>query len=356
MIVYGEGERTMSELCNAYQHGGNPDLSTINGLAYRYAGGVRKNPPREFIKDIDSIPYPARHLVSLDWYKPNDYKSCGKRSAVMITSRGCPFNCFHCASYLTMGRRFRAHSPGYVVDEMELLVRKWGVEHVFMKDDEFTADQDRVRQICELILRRGLKVSWNCLSRVDTVSWDLLKLMKESGCFSIFFGIESGDEQILKNLRKAINLDKARQTLRMCNKLGFHTQCGFMLGNPGDTKETINRTIDFALELDPVIAMFFILTPYPGTEAYRIYMEGRVRHPDWSDFVLSNARPLIEPQGLTKEDLKRLIKKAHMKFYLRPRQIARLLRQINSWQEFKAYARGGMGLVTRMLTINKGTN
>jgi radical SAM superfamily enzyme YgiQ (UPF0313 family) len=343
----------MLELCNSYEGSLRPELSGIKGLVYRRNGQIVKTSPRELIQDIDALPFPARELVNLDWYKPNDFSGRGKRSASMITSRGCPFYCIHCASYLTMGRDFRAHSPEYVISEMELLVNKYKIEHIFLKDDEFTTNQKRVSQICELILKRGLKFDWTCLSRVDTVSEDLFKLMKKAGCFTISFGIESGDDTILKNLKKSTDLAKAKKALQWANKAGIKTQCSFMLGNPGDTRQTIEKTINFAIGLKPVIVLFYILTPYPGTEAYDIYMKGKREQLDWSSFVMSNARPLIELDGLTKDDLKALIKRAYRRFYMRPSQLMRMAIRIEGWPELKVYIKGGMGLLKRMLTINR---
>lgn len=354
LIVYGEGEYTMLELCKSFKDSSRPDLSQIRGLVYRRDGHIVRTPPRELIEDLDRLPFPARELVNLDWYKPNDFSSRGKKSATIITSRGCPFHCIHCASYLTMGRRFRAHSPEYVVDEIELLVKRHRIQHIFLKDDEFTTSQKRAMEICRLILKRGLKFDWTCLSRVDTVSSQLFQAMRRAGCFTISFGVESGDDTILKNLKKSTDLNKAKKALGWANRAGIKTQCSFMLGNPGDTYETIEKTINFAIELKPIIALFYILTPYPGTEAYNFYMRGKSQHPDWSSFVMSNARPLIELEDLTKDDLKKLIKRAYRRFYLRPQQIFRMVRRIEGLQELKVYAKAATGLLKRMLTIDKG--
>lgn len=353
VLVLGEGEYAMLELCRALDADRKADLSSIKGIAYRKNGEIIKTPPQEFITDLDKLPFPARDLANLDWYKPNDFSSRGKRSASMITTRGCPYYCVHCASHLTMGRRFRAHSAGYVVGEMEMLVKDCGIEHIFLKDDTFTYDQARAKEICRGIIDKGLKFDWTCLSRVNTVSWELLKLMKEAGCFTISYGVESGDEQVLRNLKKGATLQQAREALRMTNRAGIKSQCSFMLGNPGDTKASIMKTINFACELDPLVGLFYILTPYPGTEAYQIYMKNKPGHLPWDLFVMSSGNPIIELDGLDKKALKALITKAYLRFYMRPKQILRLMQKVANMKELKVYASGAFGLCKRLLRLQK---
>ncbi|MFA6142124.1 MAG: radical SAM protein [Candidatus Omnitrophota bacterium] len=351
LLVIGEGEDTVMELCELLDTG-KCDLSGVKGIAYRKDGRIIKTPPREYITDLDALPFPARELVDMGWYKPNDFSSRGKRSASMITSRGCPHYCIHCASHLTLGRRFRAHSADYVVREIEHLVKDCNIEHIFLKDDTFTYDQERAKDICRRIIDKKLRFEWTCLSRVNTVSLELLKLMKKAGCFCISYGVESGDEQVLKNLKKGATLEQARNAVKMTNLAGIKSQCTFMLGNPGDTRDTINKTINFACELDPVVSIFFILTPYPGTEAHAIYMKGKKEHPAWDLFVISSGNPIIELEGLDKKTLKALITKAHLKFYMRPKQLFRLILRISDFNELKAYVRGALGLCKRLLRLS----
>ncbi|MBI4619759.1 MAG: radical SAM protein [Desulfobacterales bacterium] len=348
LVVIGEGEETMLELCNTMKEGAS-GLEDIKGLMLRKDGAFYRTPPRPLIQELDNIPFPARDLINLDIYRPQVHLYRGRKSATMITSRGCPAKCTFCATEVTMGTRFRSHSPEYVVSEIEHLVNDHGVQDIIIVDDTFTINSSRVKKICRLMLEKNLDVGWFCFARVNNVSHELFSLMKEAGCFSVFFGVESGDEQVLKNIKKGATLEQSRNAMRIANQLGLKTMAGFMIGNPGDNHHTITKTIDFALELNPIIGSFNIMTPFPGTEEYYRNLEDNPSEMmNWDNYVPKGVTPLIRLENLSKTDLQRYISKAYIKFYLRPSQIYRIIKNLSSFAEFIVYLRGALGLFSRI--------
>ena len=352
-IVAGEGEHTMRELCETIKNQ-EDDFSNIKGLLYRNDGEVSINPPRPFIANLDELPFPARELVDLTKYRPNVHLEKGVPSATLITSRGCPARCTFCASFKTLGYRFRMHSPEYVVREIEEIVNKYDIHYIVFVDDTFTINKNRAKQICRMILDKKLDIQWYCFSRVDTIDEDIAKLMKQAGCFSMLFGVESGNADILRNIKKGITKEQAQQTIRLCNKLGYKTLASFILGLPGETRESIRESVNFAVELSPIIASFNRLVPYPGTEIYEKYYKDKFKDKkDWDDFVPQGDVPVIELENVSRSQLNHLTIMAYLKFYLRFSQIFSMLKSIKSFQELKVYLRGGLGLLRQILRWQK---
>jgi radical SAM superfamily enzyme YgiQ (UPF0313 family) len=350
-LVIGEGEETIVELADFLQTG-RRQLNDIRGIAYRRDGQIRLNLPRPFMSKskLEQLPHPARDLVDLNNYRPQVHLDRGRKAASMISSRGCPARCTFCASYLTNGFAFRGRSPQRVLAEIEDLVYNYQVRHIIFVDDTFTFDKERVVEICQLILQRGLKIDWHCFARVDRVSEEMLSFMKKAGCFSLLFGVESADEGVLRNIRKGITLKQARQALRIANRLGFKTLVSFIFGNPGDTPQTLKRTIDFAIRLRPTIASFNILVPYPGTEVFRLNYQNKFRDPNsWDTFLPKAVNPISRTAALSPQDLRRWTAWAFSRFYLlRPWQVLRMLMAVRTVGELKSYIRGSLGLCRRL--------
>ncbi len=352
-VVVGEGEVTMLQLCRAIENGEDP--SSIDGLCFFKGGEVLRSGARKVVSNLDDIPMPGRDLVDMNLYlEPNDFNSIGKRAATMFTSRACPYACVFCASQAIWGREVRYHSPARVVEEIKLLNEKYGVEHILFKDDTFGIKRDRVVEICEGILGLNKKLWFSCLARVDSFDEEAFKLMKRAGFFHICFGVESGNAEILKNLKKKITKEQARSSLKIANKLGFKTLCTFMIGNPGDTRETVEETIQFANELSPVIALFYILVPYPGTEIFKQRIsDADFLKLEWEDFVISKGSFIADSENLTAEEMRKFLKKAYLRFYIRPKALWNILRQIKGIDEILIYARGGLGLLKRIFSLSK---
>jgi magnesium-protoporphyrin IX monomethyl ester (oxidative) cyclase len=341
-VVIGEGELTMLELVNSL--GDTNRYPKILGLAFKRKGEFSLNPPRPFIEDIDTLPFPARHLLPMEEYfraaAGHGAAERKSRFTSMITSRGCPRNCIFCSIHTVWGHRWRPRSPERVLEEIELLVKDYGVEEIHFEDDNLTLNPKRMEAICDGIMERGLDISWATPNGVDinTLDRDLLKKMKLSGCYWLCFGLEHGDPYFRsKVIGKTISGEHAKNVVRWANELGMWTNGFFIIGLPGETPETVGKTLRFAKELDLDFASFFIATPYPGTRLYELATsEGYiVGEPDWSGYkVLS---PTMDIRTMSKAEVASWLKRANREFYkfrlLREfslRSIRKRLKQVRS--------------------------
>jgi len=354
LVVIGEGEITMRELCNAMSSGGKVDYASIAGLAFRNeAGQIEKSPPRPLIMDLDSLPFPARDLLPLEKYNVQlQMSNTFGIKATMISSRGCPNHCTFCSSHLTMGRRVRFRGIKSVVDEMEHLVNEYNVKYIMFYDDTFTINYKRTVEICNEFIARKLKVHWFAHARVNTVDENLLRLMKRAGCSHVSFGVESGNQTILNNIKKGTTLDQARKAVKACQRAGIKTMSTFMFGNPGETAETINDTIDFAVELNPDQAVFSVLVPLPGTEVFNKY-HGVLfdTSPNWEDFktVVTSNKLALKSKTLTTEMLIKALHTAWRRFYLRPTYLLRQLWRTKNFAELYYYTLGAVNMFKEYL-------
>jgi len=319
VIVCGEGEQTTPEVVKVLEE--NSDhLNQVAGIAYRQGTGVRTNPLRPPILDLDSLPFPAFHLLPIGKYRL--HPPFGRQMPIMpiITSRGCPYRCIFCSKSV-FGHKYRSNSPAYVLDQIRLLSERFGVKEVKFYDDSFTLDRKRVATICALLKEQHLDIPWTCETRVNLVDRDLLKTMMEAGCYMIEYGVESGNPQILENLKKDITLEQAARAFEWTHEAGIETVAYFMIGSPGETRETIEETIGFAKKLDPDFVQFSTATPYPGTELYRMFLEEGFMPEQWSKYVYADLRPddnpAFETKNLTREELREWNKRAYTSFYLR---------------------------------------
>jgi anaerobic magnesium-protoporphyrin IX monomethyl ester cyclase len=323
VAVIGEGEYAMLEVAQAFED--KRKFSDVLGIAYRENGTVKVNPTRPFIENLDELPYPAYDLVDMEHYlNPPEgvgYRSFQNRAISMITSRGCPFNCCFCAVHLHMGQRFRAHSAPYVLDHIQHVVEKYKVKNVFFEDDNLTLSVNRFEAICDGIIQRKIKIGWETPNgvRADCLTLDLLKKMKQSGAKSIFVGVESGDQQILDNvICKSLDLNRVVEFAKNARKIGLKTGAFYIIGFPGETKENMQRTVDFALELKrqyDVGMHLFAATPSYGT---RLYEECKTKgylpaDLSWNSFAQARqarGMPLINTNEFTPNEVKDIAAKA----------------------------------------------
>lgn len=343
-ICRGEAEITVKEL--ALCLAGREDLSEVEGLSFRKAGRVLVNPPRPLIQDLDSLPFPARHIVRHDGYRAAIYS--GDCPTAMVSSRGCPYHCIYCLWPETLyGHKFRARSAENVVDEMEHVVRDYGVDEIYFDDDCLTLNKKRVLDMCQLLLERRVDVKWIVQSRVDTVDREMLTVMKEAGCHYILFGVESGSSKMLDIMKKRISLDRVREAFRNCRELGIRSQAFFLFGIPGETQETIEETIEFAKEIEADSTQFAIAIPHPGTELYEICTKhGWLVYDSWEDFGAEGS--LIETDQLTRQDVEEARLRAYRRYYFRPKFVARSLSRIRSPHDIKRLFRGGKSVLDRI--------
>ena len=296
-IVRGEGEITFTETLRAL--GAGSSLEGIEGISLRLDGAVRHNPARPLIPDINVLPYPARHLISLSRYRALGFP------INMVTSRGCPNKCIFCVGSRMVGRRVRYLDVSRVVDEFELL-STMRFRQINIVDDLFTANKNRCISICEEIQRRGIRHRWTAFARVDTVSRELLSAMKAAGCATLCFGIESGNQEILDLVKKNITLEKARAAVDLCNETGIEPMTSYILGLPGETPETVRKTMEFARSLSPMYG-YHILAPFPGTEVREKAAEYgmRILTDDW-DLYDAN-RSVAESVYMSHEEIDRIV-------------------------------------------------
>ncbi|MCW3982657.1 MAG: B12-binding domain-containing radical SAM protein [Candidatus Bathyarchaeota archaeon] len=322
IAVAGEGEYGMLEIAQHFE--GKKPLSEIKGIAYRQNGTVAVNERRPFIEDLDELPYPAYDLVDMEQYlgpSKIGYRSFQKRAISMITSRGCPFNCCFCSVHLHMGKGFRAHSAKYVLDHIQHVVDKYKVKNIFFEDDNLTLDLKRFEAICDGIITRKIRIGWETPNgvRADRLTLELLRKMKQSGCKSVFVGVESGDQQILdKVVCKSLDLNRVVEFAKNAKEVGLKTGAFYIIGFPGETKQNMQRTVDFALEMKrkyDVGMHLFAATPSYGT---RLYEECKAKgyiaaDLSWNSFAQARqARglPLITTDEFTPAEVKEIAAKA----------------------------------------------
>jgi anaerobic magnesium-protoporphyrin IX monomethyl ester cyclase len=325
VVVIGEGEITTRELIDTIEkHGLDPyKLSDIKGIAYRnHDGRVRVTPPRPVIRDLDKIPWPARHLLPMD-----KYTLFGKniRIAHVMASRGCPYGCAYCSTSYFWGRMVRIRSPENVADEIELLVNKYHAKQIIFADDELTLVKRFVYKLVDELKKRGLDITFACGGRVDHVDKNFLKFLYDNGCVALYFGVESGSQETLDRIGKKITLDQARRVFRWVKELKGFALGSFILGFPWETIDDMKKTVDFAIKLDPNYAQFTVLTPYPGTPMFKYAVEhGLIEDWNWEHYT--TVKPVMRGFYFTRKQLGYMLKYAYRKFYIRWAFIWRELR------------------------------
>ena len=342
IVVRGEGEENTLELLSALEENGS--LADIHSVTYRRDGKIMSTPAVASTVDVDSLPFLAYHLLPWREYKPHPPHGRALPFAAIITSRGCPYNCSYCSKPV-FGRQFRGQSPARVVDEIEYLVKDFGIREMAFYDDVFTLDKKRAYEIADEIIKRGVEIQWTCESRVNLIDMELLWKMKQAGCYSIAYGIESGSQEILDVMDKGISLKQIDDAVRWTRQAGIQTIGYFMVGAPGETPETIQRTIDFAKELKLDFAQFSITTPFPGTKLYDLYRKGREEQEiHWESFVYAGSNhdtsPVFESSQLSREDIQNWARKAYREFYLNPSYPLRRLMKIRSFGDLRVNFRG----------------
>ena len=298
---------------------------------------------RPFIEDLDSLPFPARHLVDNNIYRRPD---TGEVQAVIKVSRGCPFHCFFCLATPVAGAKVRKRSPENILGEIKECVNTYGITNFLFWSDIFNIDKDWVMRLCQLIIDSGLNITWSANTRADTADEEMAEMMYKAGCRLVSIGVESGSQEMLDKIGKKITLDDVRLTVRIFKKFGIKIYNYFVIGLPWETAETVEDTIDFAIELDSDFISFYTATPLPGTKFYDYAKEHNLIDSDTS-FKSAYFYPSVNTHSLTKDQIFKLHKRAIRKFYLRPSYILKMLTKIRSFTEFKNYFKAGMNLLLR---------
>ncbi len=336
-LVVGEGEEVFPELIGALAAGRGP--SGIPGVVFRGGSGtIRDGGRRPPIPDLDSLPFPARGLTPIDLYR-----SVLSRSfpiTTMISSRGCPYRCIFC-DRPHLGKTWRARSARSVVSEMKE-IQELGIEEVFIYDDTFTISRERVIEICDLIRKEKVSIAWDVRARIDTVDEEMLGKMRRAGCVRIHYGVESGAPEILKILRKDIDLERAREVFRATRRQGIQTLGYFIIGNPSETRAQIRSTVDYALSIQADYAHWSLLVPYPGTDLYRMGLaSGILPYDYWREFARNPTAdfvPMVWEEVLKRGELLAELHRAYRRYYGRPAYLLRRVMEVRSWEELRSKA------------------
>jgi len=340
--VIGEGEITLIDLLSALDN--NEELDEIRGLIFIKDNHIIKTEPRPLIHDLDILPMPAWDLLPEIKKHYRAYAQSADKfpSFSVITSRGCIGQCIFCDRAI-FGNQCRAHSAEYVFKMMQTLNENYGIKNIIFEDDLFTIFRERINKLSELIKKNNLEISWSVCSRVDTVNPEILKEMKQAGCWQILYGIESGSQRVLDFIKKKITLEQVTKAIKLTKEAGLHAKGFFILGHPTETKESIEQTLNFIKksQLDDFSVSFF--TPFPGSEIYTaIHAYGEVDE-DWDK--MNAFEPVFIPNGFTKKQLYSYSKRAYRSFYFKPKVMFNYIKRLKNPKQALFLVKGGIGLL-----------
>lgn len=344
-IVMREPEYIIREFVRAMQK--KKKVEKIRGIGFKSKKRIVINKPYPFIKNLDDLPFPNRkHIINYAYFNPL-VKHLPWTTAT--TSRGCPGRCNFCSAPSFYGCILRFRGAESVVDEMQELVNL-GYKEIFYRDETFTAHHPRLMKICKLIKERNIKISWICNSRIDTIDRESMKAMKDAGCHTIKFGVESGSQLILDNIRKGIKVEMTRKVFKDAHEIGMETHAHTMLGCVGETWKTVNESIKFMKEIDPTTLTCGVYTPYPGTEIYETVKRKRPEIGDGTACDLSR----LHTQGfynnvfcsLDDKEVGNVVKKMYRSFYLRPSYVAKRLFSIRSLVDVRRLILAGFDVLS----------
>jgi radical SAM superfamily enzyme YgiQ (UPF0313 family) len=330
MVVRNEGESTITELAR------NTPYNLIPNLTWRnYENEVIINPDSTKYADLDNLPIPAYDKLPMHLYHSALGAARQEPSMGMITSRGCPGKCTFCFSGM-FGSQIRFMSAPEIIEHIEHLQNNYGIREISFYDDTFTANNKNVAELCQLILEKKIKLSWSCFARVDTVTPDLLLLMKKAGCHQIMYGFETADEKILKIINKRINISQFQNAIAWTRAAKINVRGAFMLGNPGETESSMDKTINYAKNARIKFAVFNITTPYPGTILYKEFLrKNLLLHQNWD--LYDRAHPVLKLDTVPDDIVEQYYYKSYRDFYLRPAFILRHIFSIRTFYELRIY-------------------
>lgn len=346
-ILLGEYEYALRDLAGALDKG--QDLAGVTGIVWRDRdGGIHTNLPRPLVRNIDVIPWPARHFLPMQNYR-DSFASLPMPGLTMWTSRGCPFQCIFCVwpNVMYGSQAYRVRDPIDVVDELEQTAAKYNLRSVSFDDDTFDIGKPRILKLCSEIQSRGIKLPWTAMARADTLDREMLEAMAKAGMYAIKYGVESGVQALVDAANKRLDLEKVKETIRLTKEMCIKVHLTFTLGLPGETEDTIQRTIDWAIEQDPDSAQFSISTPYPGTPYYYMASEqGMLHFKDWADFDGENLA-VLSTEALSAQQLSDALRYA-----VRAWRWHRLRKTF--WQRPGHYLREGLRNPWRTIEVLRG--
>lgn len=341
-----EFEYAIRDICFALK--GKKSLKGVKGITFRNRGGKTiVNKERELIRNLDELPLPDREDFRIEDYQQAFYS--GKKTALMISSRGCPFRCTYCLwPNALFSHNYRMRSPKNVVEEMERLIKNHGIDEVFFDDDEFIINKGKVQEICREIVRRGIRIKWFCMGRVDVVDEKTLEMMKGAGCWQIFYGFESGSDKILKSSKKNITKEQMKRAVRMTRKAGMVAAGSFIIGLPEESRETLKETLEFAKELKADWVQFCLAAPFPGTEFYEEVKRKRLLNIEsWSDLDGTKG-PIVNTLYLFRGNFRGIIRRAYISYYLSPGIVWQNLKGLRNINNMRRVLRGIKSVFSRI--------
>jgi len=342
IVVRGEGETTFMEIIESIKEKKN-SLFSIEGVSFKDGAKIVHNKNRGSFVDLDALPFPAYDLLPFHLYKAPPHWAVNEPVAFMQISRGCPFNCIFCAVEI-LGKKRRLRSMDSIFREVDFIMDKFKARQIMFQDPDFPVEKKYALDFCNGMIKRGLnkKIVWTTSTRVDLVDEELLSKMYESGCRIVNYGIESGVQEVLNNIKKGFTLEQARKSIKLSRKAGIKNFATFIFGLPGETRASILETLKFAKELDVDFAQFYMTVPYPGTALYEMLIkENKIKAGNWNNFLtmssMTGIDPIFIPEGMSEAELKQLQKKAYHDYYFRPRMVLRHLGNIHSIKDVVRY-------------------
>lgn len=341
-VVYGEGEYTFRELLEFIENGRN-DYENIKGIIFKKDGSLHHNPPRPVIEDLSELPALMFDLLPVERYVPPPSNYRRLPTYGLLVQRGCPYACVYCDSRVH-GKKVRHDNIEKIISEIRYLVDKYGMKGILFHDSAFTVNMDFAKKLCQRIIDEGFDLSWTCYTRVDRVDPELLSLMKRAGCWGVAFGLESGNEESLKLIRKGVTLKQNIEGVKMAKKARLQVIGSFILCLPGEDERMVKNTIKFAKKLKLDTVVFFLPVPFPGTELYDVCKKdgGLAENIRWEDYRqwMDQTNPLYVNPKIGKDRMVQLYNYAVRSFYLSPLTILRFLSHIRSFSDFNKYFTG----------------
>ncbi len=340
--VVGEGEKTCVELLDKLNK--QEPLGDIKGVAYKDKDRVAFAGARPFLTDLNELAYAAFHLVDINKYKPSPQHVLRRPSVTMMAARGCPFRCTFCyVPYLFEGT-YRTRSVDHVIGEIKSLVEQQGVKEVQFMDDLFGANKKWLEEFLDRLIAEKIDITWSCLTRLDIMDWRLARKMKQAGCWCIFFGMESLDQEVLNAINKRQTVEQIERAIKACQEIGIQIRANFILGSPTETPEKARKMIQRICELNPDYVKFNVMCPYPGTTIYKQVKEegkwGKLIE-DYDSDKLTNHEIVFVPFGYKNaEEVAKMRTYAYRKYYFRPRYLWSRIKSIHSWYDVVRYWRG----------------
>ncbi len=348
--IFGDGEETAVELIKFLENKktAKSDLKKIKGIAFRYKDEIILNPPRPFIKDLDSLPYPARHLLPHPkHYHVDPDRSYDEPLGTISASRGCPYRCIFC-DHSVFGKTWRGRSAKSMVEEAGFLVKKYGVKEIDFEEDLFNFSNKRVYEFCKLWKQHLPKIKWQCIVKVTNMDEHLIKTMADAGCWLINIGVESGSQKILDFIHKDITVEQVKKVTNLADKHGIKVRGLFMINHPTETHEDLKATLDLTLKNPFHTIIVCITNPYPYTELWDIAAKYGTFKKDLTQMTEFPSKPNFVGKNFTADELIKLQKMFYVKFFFRPKQILKYLKFIFSLKPLPAlrllryYTRGAI--------------